>query len=648
MAADTWRAEAGRFILGCNYWASHAGTAMWTDWQPEVVDRDLARLAEAGLDTLRVFPLWPAFQPITLLRGHAGRPVEFAHGERTLEATEAGRAGVSAEAVGRFAEFLDLAEKHRFRLIVPLITGWMSGRWFVPPALEGRNVLTDPVAIQWQVRFVRYFVRRFREAACIAAWELGNECNCLGEFTREAFWVWASAITDAIRAADPSRPVVAGLHGLRPDPEAGVTIQDIAEVTDVLTTHPYPLFTPHCGREVLTAMRPALHAAAETRLYADVGSKPCLAEELGTLGPMFGCDASAANYLRMSLFSLWAHDGGGLLWWCAFDQDPLEHPPYAWTALERELGLIRSDGRAKPVLEELSRFRRFLDRLPFSALPPRLADGVCVLTQGQDCWGVAQSSFLLAKQAGLDIEFQYEDQPLREAGLYLVPSVCGTRAMSRRMWQALLGRVRDGATLYISCGNGILSEFEATTGLRVLGRSDRPLPAEVVISDGEGGRTTLELAGPVRLALEADHAEVLAREADGNPVFARTELGRGSVLFFALPLEQTLARAAGAFAAPGLGPYWWIYEALARQLPAGRRVVSKGDPWVGLTEHPLPDGRRVVVMVNYAGEDRNVEIALPAGWRLAESLYGSLSVYGEEAGSVVLAAHDAGVFLVGR
>ena len=33
--------ESGKFFTGCNYWASHAGTNMWHDWQPDVVESDL-------------------------------------------------------------------------------------------------------------------------------------------------------------------------------------------------------------------------------------------------------------------------------------------------------------------------------------------------------------------------------------------------------------------------------------------------------------------------------------------------------------------------------------------------------------------------------------------------------------------------------
>jgi len=175
----------GSFVLGANYWASHAGTAMWRDWRPEVVADDLRRLSEAGLQVLRVFPLWPDFQPIHLLRGGGGQPVEVRFGELPLPDDASGQAGLSAEMMGRFRIFLDLAQQHGLAFDIGLLTGWMSGRLHVPPALEGRNVLTDPFAIRWSVRFVRQFVRTFRDHPAVAAWDLGNECNCMGQANRD-------------------------------------------------------------------------------------------------------------------------------------------------------------------------------------------------------------------------------------------------------------------------------------------------------------------------------------------------------------------------------------------------------------------------------------------------------------------------------
>ncbi len=185
--------QPGRFFVGCNYWASHAGAAMWSNWNEETVRRDLEQLAAAGLQVLRVFPLWSDFQPIAQLFGGGGQKVEVRHGEDPLPHDEAGRAGLSRVALERFATFADLADRAGLRLIVGLVTGWMSGRLFVPPALEGLNVLTDPAAIRWEVRLVRAFVRRFRAHPAILAWDLGNECNCMAPVRNaDEAWTWTS------------------------------------------------------------------------------------------------------------------------------------------------------------------------------------------------------------------------------------------------------------------------------------------------------------------------------------------------------------------------------------------------------------------------------------------------------------------------
>jgi endo-1,4-beta-mannosidase len=308
---------------------------------------------------------------------------------------------------------------------------------------------------------VRTFVKRFKHHPAILAWDLGNECNVMAQApSRQAAWAWTAAITGAIRAADPSRPVVSGMHSLLPDRRAPWTMQDQAELTDLLTTHPYPYFTPHCDQDPVNTIRTLLHSTAESRFYADIGGAPCLVEEIGTLGPILASEQVAADFVRAALFSIWAHDCHGLLWWCAFDQLHLEHAPYDWAACERELGLLRRDGSPKPALVEIGKFARFLQGIDLAALPPRRGEAVCILSEGQDAWGVAYSSFVLAKQAGFDLEFQYADQPLRPASLYLMPSVRGMHAISRRRWLELLGRVEAGATLYLSHHDCLLSPFD--------------------------------------------------------------------------------------------------------------------------------------------------------------------------------------------
>ena len=74
---------------------------------------------------------------------------------------------------------------------------------------------------------------RFAREKTILAWDLGNECNCLGGISRpEELYVWSSVIAGAIRMSDPARPIVSGMHGLRP--EGPFRISHQAELTDFL------------------------------------------------------------------------------------------------------------------------------------------------------------------------------------------------------------------------------------------------------------------------------------------------------------------------------------------------------------------------------------------------------------------------------
>ena len=199
----------------------------------------------------------------------------------------------------RFADFADLAEKHGLKLIVGLLTGWMSGRLFVPPALRrperadrpGRHPVGDALRALLCAPFQRAPRHRWPGtwATSATAWGRsppGRQPGC------------GPAITNAIRVEDSSRPVVSGMHGLSPGRDDAWTMQDQGELTDLLTTHPYPYFTPHCDQDPVNTIRTILHSTAESRFYADIGGKPCLVEEIGTLGPMLASEAVAADFVR--------------------------------------------------------------------------------------------------------------------------------------------------------------------------------------------------------------------------------------------------------------------------------------------------------------------------------------------------------------
>jgi hypothetical protein len=470
------------------------------------------------------------------------------------------------------------------------------------------------------MRFVDCFVRRLKPHPAIYAWDLGNECNCMAPVdSREAAYTWSAAIANAIRAADPTRPIISGMHSLTPGGDNPWLIQDQAETTDLLTTHPYPYWTPHVRSDPLNTLRPLMHATSETRMYADIAGKPCLAEEIGTMGPMLSNEAAAAAFTRTNLFSLWAHDCRSLIWWCSNDQTELTHPPYDWTAVERELGLLRTDGSAKPMLLEIQRFRAWRESLPFVQLPPARVEATCILTRGQDHWAAAYSAFILAKQAKLNLEYQYVDQPLRDSACYLLPSLNSAEAIPDRRWRELLEKVAGGATLYLSLNDAILDKFNTVAGVELLTRASRTGPYTITLPSG----ATLAVFSGDDLRLRVVTAEVLAREADGNPVYTRAAYGKGQVYVLTFPLETQLTQKPGAFHAQDAQPYYQIYAAFAAHLLTGR-ALNLDHPMLGLTEHVQSVRQRIVVIINYSPEPVSTPFSLAPGWRVTQSWYGAI------------------------
>ncbi len=571
--------EGGAFEVGCNYWASHAGTYMWRNWNAGQVEKDLDRLAAHGMTVLRVFPLWPDFQPLTAEYGGCGAFQGYAQSGGPLR----NYAAVDDEMVERFRFLCDAAEKRKMKLVVGLVTGWMSGRLFVPPALEAKNVLTDPDAVAWQCRFVRYFVNALKDHPAIAAWDLGNECNCMGEADQAQFWMWMHAVSSEIRVNDPSRPVVSGMHSVGTARSAKANMRQQGELVDWLTTHPYPLWTPECNLEPFDTLRNACHPACETTLYANLSGRPAFVEEAGSMGPGIASEERAAAAMRMQMFSCWAAGVPAFVWWCAFDQGHLDFAPYDWTAIERELGLFKADGTPKPTAKAMKDFAAFVNTLPFAALPPRRIDAVVLTSEKEDFWEQALGAWMLSRQAGFDIRYASAEGEWPESAFYILPSGGASyKTYSGRAWKKLAEKAGYGATVLVTLGNGaVLSDLEAVAGVRTEAHFKRGSTRRV-----ESARGAFDLRDSHVRRITPVGADVRVKDADGNPVMTVRKSGAGKVLFVNGALETN---------APIAG---WPLYAIAADEAGVKRLVTKDDPRLILTEHPRLDGSCLVVAVN--------------------------------------------------
>ena len=78
--------------------------------------------------------------------------------------------------------------------------------------------------------------------------------------------------------------------------------------------------------------------------------------------------------------------------------------------------------------------------------------------------------------------------------------------------------------------------------------------------------------------------------------------GKGQIFFVNLPLEQQSVENGGCFHGENLNPLYLLYREAAER--AGiRRLVKTELPGVGITEHPLENGKTVCVAINYEPEE---------------------------------------------
>ncbi len=607
------------FLLGVNYWPRRNGVQMWRKFDAAEIDREFAQIRELGMDTVRIFPLWDDFQPIYELPGCNGIPRTIGMRHDWNTTPDNNPEMVDAAHLEKFDTVVDLAGKHHLKLIVALLTAWMSGTLFNPGWKNGRNLFSDSFMLKYQMLYCRAFARRYAGRPEILAWEYGNEQNCADCCdSPETAWVWMHALAAELRLHDPETPVSSGMHGLHhlPSTHNPWGISDSADALDLLTTHPYPLFTPGCFLESPTDLRANLHATVESRYLSDLGQRPVLCEETGTLGNSNLSESLSAAFLRMRLYSLFANGIAGCLWWCYSDFQCAGEMPYRDAQMENDgLGLTRTDGTVKAVAGEMSRFRTVVEQ--FGGQMPELRREAAILVSDlQDDWPGIFNCYVLCVQAGIApriVRPGYE--ALSQYKLLLAPSWCDSMPISIPAWQAIIGAVNAGSTLYVS-GEGVsLTEMD-----RVFGISDMEKMKM------KTSRDLVRFSGGFECAISAEYrncfnkfvSEPAAWYSDGTPAMVKHHCGAGKTCFLSMPLEKSLSVTPYANEE---SPAWKIYAEL-RDIAGLKPAVDLPDPqcerwwnekapgkgWLTLINH-----RRKTVEAELDSDSKILQVRLAAG-----------------------------------
>lgn len=608
---------------------------MWSNFNPDSIEKDFKLLKNAGITHLRVFPLWSVFQPLHALYGPE-QVYEYTFGEEPLPDTPAGRAGVSEETCRKFEIFCRIAQKYDMRLIVALITGHMSFRTYNPPAFDGKALLSDPTVLKWQRRYVKYFVNRFKSEESIIGWDLGNEpVHMPGKSENpDEFYVWCSIISDSIKSCDNSRPVISGIDQCNIE-RGHSNLRTIQETCDINTTHPYNIF--QTASDPLPTMKPILDLPFRCKISEDIGKIPTFVQEFGAIGYMNCSYKTEADFYRCCLLTTLAHGCHGTMWWCAFDQGHHGCAPYRWNNIGSDYGFFDKNLIPKPVAEENMNFKKRLSAIPGEKLPEHTTNGIILIPRddGGVDMDVLRATYILAKQANLDMDFSYALDPIPDAPLYILPGVTYSKSITKQRFDELLEKVENGAVLYIGADTGLMRQIPQITGVNIAYREQVDTTKTINFGD---------VALPVNTSYfykpESYDAEVLATDENGDGVFFKHKLGNGYVYFLTLPLEKHLAYKKGTFFKENQPAYDIVYRELAKTAKICR-IADSDNPFVRLTEHKIDENSYYVFAINYNNTLANAKITVSDEYDI-EKVFGNDIV----CGALNLRENDGALFKV--
>ena len=226
---------------------------------------------------------------------------------------------------------------------------------------------STPAVVETEDRLLRAVCSELRDHPGVWAWSLGNEPDL---FCRPADPVvgrtWVRDRVAMIKAIDPSRPVLIGLHGASLEADPGFRVGDIAAETDISVMHGYSIYS-RLARSPLDPDYVPFTAA----LAAALAGRPVLYEEFGvntgspdgpsgwrdlpmwdgrTRRAYFASEDDAAAYMQAVLQRLVRVGSLGAFVWCFADYHPSlwDRPPCNFQVHERFFGLVRPDGSLKP------------------------------------------------------------------------------------------------------------------------------------------------------------------------------------------------------------------------------------------------------------------------------------------------------------
>ncbi|MCQ4211998.1 glycoside hydrolase 5 family protein [Streptomyces longispororuber] len=327
--------------FGVNYTPSQGWFHHWLDFDLDAVRTDLDAIAALGVDHVRVFPLWPVFQP-----------------NRSL---------IRPRAVEHLVALADAAGERGLDVNVDGLQGHLSSFDFLPAwtrTWHRRNLFTDPDVVAAQAAYLRTLASALADRPNFIGMTIGNEIAQFAagpphpdpdRISPAQAGSWLERVLAACEEGAPGR-----LH-LHAEYDAS-WYQDDQPFTPAHAARLGALTAVHSWVFNGTAQRhgkdgPATYGHAAylvelSKAWAAEPHRPVWLQEVGAPQPLIPAE-HADRFTEATIEAvLDCPDLWGVTWWCSHDvsRDLADFPE-----LEYSLGLLTNDGAVKPAGKAVAR-----------------------------------------------------------------------------------------------------------------------------------------------------------------------------------------------------------------------------------------------------------------------------------------------------
>jgi endo-1,4-beta-mannosidase len=329
--------------FGVNYTPSEGWFHHWLDFDLDSVRADLDSIAALGLDHVRVFPLWPYFQP--------------------------DRALIRPRAVEQLVALADAAAERGLDVNVDGLQGHLSSFDFLPAwtrTWHRRNLFTDPEVIDGQAAYLRTLAAALADRPNFIGMTLGNEINQFSagphpdpdRATPEQIDAWLERMLAACEEGAPGRlHLHAEYDATWYQHDMPFTPAQAARHGAVTAVHSWVFngTAQRYGRDSVPSEHHAAYLVELSKAWADDPRRPVWLQEVGAPAPLVPAEHAAAFAEATVAHVLDCPDLWGVTWWCSHD---VSRGLADFPELEYTLGLLTNDRRPKELAHVLARAAR--------------------------------------------------------------------------------------------------------------------------------------------------------------------------------------------------------------------------------------------------------------------------------------------------